>query len=253
MLKTLIAKRLMLASAAGLMMAVPAQAQLESALSTAKASTAASAASQSRVEESDDAADTAAREYRAVLQQKDNIALFVAQQDIYLQSQKSEIQSLQRQLGTVESIKQGMAPMMLRMTAQLEDAINADLPFNINERKARIENVKSILSDPDVSPAEQYRRVLNAYKIEVSYGQGIDSYEGAHPTRPGNIVNFIRFGRTSLVYVTKDESEVAKYNTETGEWEVLGDADALAMRQAIRIARGEAAPNIVYAPVTIRN
>ncbi|WP_416878626.1 DUF3450 domain-containing protein [Litorimonas sp.] len=253
MLKTLIAKRLMLASAAGLMMAVPAQAQLESALNAAKASTSASAASQRRVEEADDAADTAAREYRAVLQQKDNIALFVAQQDIYLQSQKSEIESLQRQLGTVESIKQGMAPMMLRMTAQLEDAISEDLPFNLNERTARIQDVKQVLSDPDVSPAEQYRRVLNAYKIEVSYGQGIDSYEGAHPTRPGNVVNFIRFGRTSLVYVSKDESEVAKYNLETGEWDVLAGADALAMRQAIRIARGEAAPGIVYAPVIIRN
>lgn len=253
MLKTLIAKRLMLASAAGLMMAVPAQAQLESALNAAKASTTASAASQRRVEEADDAADTAAREFRAVLQQKDNIALFVAQQDIYLQSQKSEIESLQRQLGTVESIKQGMAPMMLRMTAQLEDAIGEDLPFNLNERTARIQDVKQILSDPDVSPAEQYRRVLNAYKIEVSYGQGIDSYEGAHPTRPGNIVNFIRFGRTSLVYVSKDESEVAKYNLETGEWDVLQGADALAMRQAIRIARGEAAPGIVYAPVIVRN
>lgn len=253
MLKTLIAKRLMLASAAGLLMAVPAQAQLESALNAAKASTTASAASQRRVEEADDAADTAAREFRAVLQQKDNIALFVAQQDIYLQSQKSEIESLQRQLGTVESIKQGMAPMMLRMTAQLEDAIGEDLPFNLNERTARIQDVKQILSDPDVSPAEQYRRVLNAYKIEVSYGQGIDSYEGAHPTRPGNIVNFIRFGRTSLVYVSKDESEVAKYNLETGEWDVLQGADALAMRQAIRIARGEAAPGIVYAPVIVRN
>ena len=234
-------------------MAVPAQAQLESALNAAKASTSASAASQRRVEEADDAADTAAREYRAVLQQKDNIALFVAQQDIYLQSQKSEIESLQRQLGTVESIKQGMAPMMLRMTAQLEDAISEDLPFNLNERTARIQDVKQVLSDPDVSPAEQYRRVLNAYKIEVSYGQGIDSYEGAHPTRPGNVVNFIRFGRTSLVYVSKDESEVAKYNLETGEWDVLAGADALAMRQAIRIARGEAAPGIVYAPVIIRN
>jgi len=253
MLKTLIAKRLMLASAAGLMMAMPAQAQLESALKIAKASTAASAASQKRVEDADDAADTAAREYRAVLQQKDNIALFVAQQDIYLQSQKSEIQSIKRQLGTVESIKQGMAPMMLRMTVQLEDSIKADLPFNLNERNARMDNVKQVLSDPNVSPAEQYRRVLNAYKIEVSYGQGIDSYEGAHPTRPGNVVDFIRFGRTSLVYVSKDESDVAKYNLETGEWDQLKDVNALNMRQAIRIAKGEAAPGIVYAPVIIRN
>ncbi len=253
MLKSSIAKRLMLAGAVGLMFSAPAHAQLESALQAAKASTTASAASQTRVEDADDSADQAAREYRAVLQQKDNIALFVAQQDIYLQSQKSEIQSLNRQLGTVEQIKQGMSPMMLKMTVELEDSVNADLPFNLEERKARIENVKAKLSDPDVSPAEQYRLVLNAYKIEVSYGQGIDSYEGAHPTRPGNVVNFIRFGRTSLVYVTKDETEVSKYNLETNSWEVLNGADALAMRQAIRIAKGEAAPDIVYAPVTINN
>ncbi len=253
MLKSSIAKQLMLAGAAGLLFVAPAHAQLESALTAAKASTAASAASQKVIEEADDAADQAAREFRAVLQQKDNIALFVAQQDIYLQSQTSEIESLRRQLGTVEQIKQGMSPMMLRMAAKLEDSIAADLPFNLAERKARVEDVKRVLSDPDVSPAEQYRRVLNAYKIEVSYGQGVDSYEGAHPNRPGNVVNFIRFGRTSLVYITKDETEVAKYNLDTDDWQILTDADALDMRQAIRIAKGEAAPGIVYAPVTIKN
>ena len=253
MLKSLIAKRLLLAGAVGVALSAPAHAQLESALNAAKASTQASAASQSRVEDADDAADQAAREYRAVLQQKDNIALFVAQQDIYLESQKSEIQSLNRQLGTVEQIKQGMSPMMLKMTVKLEDSVKSDLPFNLAERKARIDNVKAKLADPDVSPAEQYRLVLNAYKIEVSYGQGIDSYEGAHPTKPGNVVNFIRFGRTSLVYVTKDETEVARYNLENQSWDVLSGADALAMRQAIRIAKGEAAPDIVYAPVTVSN
>jgi len=121
----------------------------------------------------DDEADNAIREYRAVLQQTDNIALFVAQQDIFLQSQKSEIQSLRRQLGTVEQIKQGMSPMMLKMAAQIEDEIKADMPFNLAERLARVERMKQTLSDPEVSPAEQYRQVLNAFKIEVSYGQGM--------------------------------------------------------------------------------
>jgi len=141
----------------------------------------------------------------------------------------------------------------LLIVSWVEDSINSDLPFNLAERKARIDNVKAKLADPDVSPAEQYRLVLNAYKIEVSYGQGIDSYEGVHPTKPGNVVNFIRFGRTSLVYVTKDETEVARYNLENQSWDVLSGADALAMRQAIRIAKGEAAPDIVYAPVTVSN
>jgi len=253
MLKSSIAKRLMLAGIMGALMSAPASAQLESALNTAKASTAASAASQQRVESLDDEADTAVREFRAVLQQKDNIALFVAQQDIFLQSQKSEISSLQRQLGTVEQIKQGMSPMMLKMAAEIEDAIKADMPFNLSERLARVDRMKQTLSDPDVSPAEQYRQVLNAFKIEVSYGQGIDSYEGAHPSKPGNVVNFLRFGRVALLYMTKDESEVGRYNLETRSWDVLTGADAIALRQAVRISKGEAAPNIVYAPVSVGN
>ena len=249
MLKSSIAKRLMLAGVAVGLLAAPAQAQLDTALSVAKSSTAAAAASQRQVEQLDDQADNAVREFRAVLQQKDNIELFVAQQDIFRASQESEIKSLRRQLGTVEQIKQGMSPMMLKMAAALEDSVKTDLPFNINERLARIDNVKAVLGDPNVSPAEQYRRVLNAYKIEVTYGMGIDSYEGAHPTRAGNVVNFIRFGRTSLVYVTKDESEIAIYNLGSKSWDVLSGADAIQLRQAIRIAKGEAAPGLVFAPV----
>lgn len=250
MSKTAIVKRLWLAGVMGALVAVPAQAQLESALNTAKAATAAAAASQQRVEQLDDEADQAIREYRAVLQQKDNIALFVAQQEIFRQSQTSEIASLRRQLETVEQIKQGLQPMMLRMAAELEDAVKADMPFNLNERMARVEDVKNVLGDPNIAPVEQYRKVLNAYKIEVSYGLGVDSYEGAHPSRPGNVVNFIRFGRTSLVYVTKDESEIARYDLASNSWEVLEGADALAMRQATRVSKGEAAPEVIYAPVS---
>ena len=253
MLKSSIAKRLWLAGAVGMMISSPAFAQLESALSTAKSSTSASAASQRQVEQLDDQADNAIREYRAVLQQKDNIELFVAQQEIFKASQDSEIASLRRQLGTVEQIKQGMSPMMLKMAVALEDSIKSDLPFNINERLARLKDVQNVLANPDVSPAEQYRRVLNAYKIEVSYGLGIDSYEGTHPTKPGNVVNFIRFGRTSLVYVTKDETEIARYNLETKSWDALSGADEIQMRQATRIAKGEAAPGIVFAPVSLGN
>lgn len=248
-----IPKQILLAGATVMAFAMPAHAQLDAALSAAKSSTAASAASQQRVERMDDDADSMIREYRAVLQQKDNIALFVDQQDIYLSSQKNEIESLNRQLGTVEQIKQGMSPMMLKMAVALEDSIAADLPFRLAERKARIERIKNTLADPEVPPAEQYRQVLNGFKIEVNYGQQLDSYEGAHPTRPGNIVNFLRFGRTALLYISKDESEIARYDLADQSWKVLGGDEALALRKAIRIANGEAAPAMVYAPVVVNN
>jgi len=188
------------------------------------------------VADADDAADSAIREYRAVLQQKDNIALFVDQQDIYLRSQTAEIDSLNNQLDTVEQIKQGMSPMMLKMAAALEDSVNADLPFRLA-----------------VSPAEQYRQVLNGFKIEVTYGQGLDSYEGVHPTRPGNVVNFLRFGRTALLFISKDETEIARYNLETKSWDPIDSNQAIPLRKAIRIAKGESAPDLVFAPIVVGN
>jgi len=256
MLITSTAKRAWLACAAGalaLTTALPAQAQLETALSAARQSTAASAAAQRQVEEADDAAGSAVREYRAVLQQLDNTRLFVAQQQIFLDSQASEIISVRNQLGTVEQIKQGMSPMMLRMTVELEDAIKADVPFRVTERMARVARVQNALANPSVSPAEQYRQVLNAYKIEATYGYSTESYQGVHPEQPGNVVDFIRFGRTSFIFVDKRDGSAKRYDMSSGGWVALDDVDINQIRQTIRVAREQAAPEVIYAPVTAAN
>lgn len=256
MLTITTAKRAWLACAAGalaLTTALPAQAQLDSALSAARQSTASSAAAQRQVEEADDAAGSAVREYRAVLQQLDNTRLFVAQQQIFLDSQSSEINSVRQQLGTVEQIKQGMSPMMLRMTVELEDSIRGDIPFRLNERMGRVERVQAALANPSVSPAEQYRQVLNAYKIEATYGYSTESYEGVHPEQPGNVVDFIRFGRTSYIFIDKRDGSAKRYDKASGNWVDLNDVDVRQIRQTIRVAREQAAPEVIYAPVTAAN
>jgi hypothetical protein len=53
--------------------------------------------------------------------------------------------------------------------------------------------------------------------------------------------------------MTKDESEVGRYNIDTQSWDVVTGADALALRKAIRISKGEAAPDVVFAPVMVSN
>ena len=237
--------------AVGLTLAVPAGAQLESALSAARQSTASSAAAQRQIEAADDAAGSAVREYRAVLQQLDNVTLFGAQQQIFLDSQTSEIQSIRNQLGTVEQIKQGMSPMMLRMTVALEDAIEADVPFRMAERMARVQRVQDALASPDVSPAEQYRQVLNAYKIETTYGYSTESYEGVHPEKPGVVVDFIRFGRTSFIFLEKNDGEAKRWDHASKSWVALSDVDRQQIRQTIRVAREQAAPEVIYAPVSV--
>lgn len=245
------AKCVMLAGAAALAFATPAAAQLDNAMQVAKASTAASAASQQRVEDLDAQADKMARDYSALLQQKDNLDLFVARQDLYLESQKSEIESLREQLATVEATKQGMVPMMLKMAIALEDQIKDDYPFELKDRLNRVSDVKTVLVDPALTPVDQYRKLLTAYQIEVSYGQGVGSYEGPHPQNPDMTVDYVRFGRVAFVYMTKDESEISRYDLASGEWKQVEGNIALEIRQAIRMARGEARMDMIRVPVKI--
>ena len=53
--------------------------------------------------------------------------------------------------------------------------------------------------------------------------------------------------------MTKDESEVGRYNIDTRSWDALTGVDAIALRQAVRISKGEAAPDVVFAPVSVAN
>ena len=237
-----------LAAALLALVALPAHAQLDTALSEARASTAAAAAAQQQVDAAADRADSASREYSATLQQADNLRLFVDRQDIFLESQRSELDSIRRQLATVESIKQGVVPMMLEMVVRLEDSINADLPFRLEERLARVDDVKDTLANPEVSPAEQYRRVLNAYEIETNYGYQVEAYSGPHPSLPGNEVTFMRAGRTSWLFTTAD-GDIQVYDMGAGDWREATGADMSQIRQAIRVANEQAAPSIIYAPI----
>ena len=59
-----------------------------------------------------------------------------------------------------------------------------------------------------------------------------------------------------MVYISKDEKDIGVFNLnagEKGDWQALEGADAIQLRQAIRIAKGEAAPDLVYAPVVASN
>jgi len=252
MSKISIAKHCLLASVAAVVFALPAGAQqLDRAMQVAKGSTAASAASQQRVENLDDEADSMLRDYRAVLQQIDNIQLFVDQQDIYLDSQKAEIKSLNRQLDTVEAVKQGMAPMMLRMTVAIEDSIESDLPFDLVKRRARVQDLKDTLANPNIAPVEQYRKVLNVFKIETNFGYQLDSYEGRHPAKDGVKVNFLRYGRTSLLYMTKDGAEIAAYDMATDKWLPVPKKYASDIRKAIKMANKQATADVIVAPIVM--
>ena len=66
----------------------------------------------------------------------------------------------------------------------------------------------------------------------------------------GQTVDFLRVGRTLLVYQTSDSSVTGWFNPRSREFEELDDGRfRLEVKDGLAIARNEKAPNLVMLPV----
>jgi hypothetical protein len=89
---------------------------------------------------------------------------------------------------------------------------------------------------------------MEAYQSELEFGRTTEAYSDTLPTT-GQTVDFLRIGRTLLVYQTSDQSSTGWFNPTTREFEELPDRYQLEVKEGIAIAKNEKAPNLVMLPV----
>jgi hypothetical protein len=138
---------------------------------------------------------------------------------------------------------------MKQMTDALRQFVSLDVPFLLDERIRRVENLQAMMDRADVSISEKYRRILEAYQIELEYGRTLEPYEGL--LREGDearTVQFVRLGRVSLMYRTPDGNEAGYWNARQRRW-VVADEYAHDIQEALRIARKQGAPDLLTVPV----
>lgn len=230
-------------------LAMPAQAQLREALNTGEQATRRAEQVQEQINQLDDQRTDLVREYRTVLQRTQAADLYAKQQELVVSSQEEEIASLTEQLGSIDDITAQTVPMLLGMIEDLKVFVAADLPFKMDERQARLDGLDGVMATPNVTPAEQYRLIMDAYQAEMEYGRTVDTWQ-EEITIDGNLttVDMFLYGRISLVYVTPN-GKAARYNRANGEWESLPGKYAADINKAIRIAQNKAQPDVLFAPV----
>lgn len=249
MKKLLSPARCVIAAALIAGLAIPAQAQLREALSVGETATRKAEQVQDQINQLDDQRSDMVREYRTLLQRRDAAELFAKQQELVVASQREEIASLTEQLGSIDDITAQTVPMLLGMVEDLKMFVAADLPFKKDERQTRLDTLDSVMTNPAVTPAEQYRLIMEAYSAEMEYGRTIDTWQ-EEITLDGNptTVDMFLYGRVALVYIAPN-GKAARYDRATGEWTALPGSYAADIRRAVRIAQGKAQPVVLFAPV----
>ena len=210
----------------------------------------AAAQSQTRIDELDDATSRNLAAYRVAMQRLDSLTIYNDQLSRLITSQQGEIGSIERQTNEIEAIETGALPLMIDMIDALDELLGADVPFLLGEREARVGRLRELIDRADVTAGEKFRRVMEAYLVEVEFGRTIEAYRG-ELQRDGAVrtVDFLRMGRVGLYYQTLDGAETGRWNPSSRQWETLDDAARRPVQTGLRIARKQAPPELLTLPV----
>lgn len=189
-------------------------------------------------------------QYRSILKENEGLQVYNRLMSAQVEGQQAVLDDIAYSMDQVDVINRQIFPLMERMIDGLEQSIALDIPFLTEERNARIDTLKSLMSRSDVSVAEKFRKVMEAYQIEMDYGSSSEFYrhtlEIEGTTRD---YNMLRIGRIGLYFQSDDTRITGMYDPITREYVLLGSEHRSEIRKGLRMTRQLIAPELILVPV----
>ena len=130
----------------GLTSALASERALSASLAEQKASDQSSAKSQQRIAQMADQTTELLGEYRLALQKLDRVKIYNGHLQTLVNDQEAEKANIERQLTDFQTVQTDIIPLMFNMIDSLEKFIAADLPFNLEERQRRVDNLRTMMA-----------------------------------------------------------------------------------------------------------
>lgn len=225
-------------------------ATIEQSLSESETLSQTAQSSQKRVERLDDASQAMLEEYSNTLAKAKALEGYNAQVSELVVAQHQELVSYQEQLDELQDTEAAVIPQMRRMVEVLAEFIEADVPFLPHERADRLAALQELMPRADVSMAEKYRRILEAYQIESDYGYTLEAWRGELGAgTEQRSVEFLRIGRLMLYYQTPNGHESGYWNAQTRSWQTLDNSVRRPLQKAIAMARQQKTADWLELPI----
>ncbi len=205
----------------------------------------AQADSQKRVDGLADQRRDLSSDYRATLRESEGLKLYLQQLRAQLQSQQQEMAAIRQESQELDRTNIEIQPLMLRMLESVDQFVQLDVPFLKEERVARVARLKEMMPRADVTVSEKYRRIIEAYQIEMEYGRTIEAYKGKLGDKE---VDFLRVGRVGLFYQTPDGKDTGYWDREKKDW-VADGGYAEGVTEGLKVAKKQTSPNLLIVPI----
>ena len=164
--------------------------------------------------------------YQVLLKEIEGLEVYNNLLQAQIDDQNRQLDELYTSIDQVSVIERQMLPLMTRLIASLELFIELDMPFLLEERRERVVFLKDLLNRSDVTAAEQFRNVMDAWQQEMSdYGSNSEIYTDEVMIDGANReVQMLRIGRIALVYLTPDGGTAGAWDLNSRQWVTL-DSD----------------------------
>ena len=220
-------------------------------ISVGQAKTDAAQASQAKIDKIAEQTRDLLQEYKTVMKQVDGLKVYNGRLEKQISNQLKRVSAIEKSIADVTVVQRQIMPLTIRMIDALERFVELDVPFHMEERQERIAFLRNNLDRSDLTTAEKFRQVLEAYKIENEYGRKIDTYtQTIQIGGADREVNILRVGRVALMYQTTDLADFGYWDQSAKSWNALDDgAYQSAITKGIRMANKQASIDILTIPV----
>jgi len=190
-------------------------------------------------------------EYRAVMKEVDGLVVYNTLLQRQIDDQNETLRQIRESIDNVQFVERQILPLLTRMIDGLEQFVALDVPFLAEERNSRVANLTTVLERADVTAAEKFRVVMEAWQIENDYGRTIEAYTD-ELVIDGNTreVDVLRIGRVALLYQTPDGQVSGSWDTQSGGWVEVDSSYRNAIRNGIRLARNQIGPDLLLLPIS---
>lgn len=208
------------------------------------------ASSQVKIDKITDDIQSKVQKFKMVNKEIDGLKVYNGQLEKQINNQLAELNELDTSIDKVSVIERQVTPLMIRMIDGLAQFVSLDVPFLPEERAKRINDLKALMDQANVEVSEKFRRVMEAYQVEVDYGNTIEAYTGILALNGSERdVDFLRIGRVALIYQTRDGSKAGIWDQNTRSWSELSQEHRIEITKGLQMARKQAAPSMLKLPV----
>lgn len=205
--------------------------------------------SQNKINKLDDEAQLLLEEYRSTLDSIEELKAYNKQLARQVADQNEALLLLEEKRRDVEKTQRNIVPLMVKMLDVFGKFVELDAPFLPEERQMRFQQLQLMMDQADVSLAEKYRRLLEAYRVEAEYGHTLEAYQGELKNGRTRTVEFLRLGRVGLYYLTLDGNEAGIWSQKDRGWQKLDSRYVEPIKQGLLIARKQLPPNLIRLPL----